>query len=324
MTISVCTLAHGRAGHLENLVLGLARSTMAPDELVIAVMQPEPYDLPSVDFPIRQIMLGTNDIPLARARNAAGEGASGELLIFLDVDCIPHPRLVADYAAAWHEGGGVLMGEVGYLPAGATDSGLDYERFDRLAVKHSERAGPPAEQLGLCRDYRCFWSLNFALSAQDFAALGGFDERYVGYGGEDTDFGRSIAAAGLPIWWVKGARAYHQHHKHHMPPVHHLDSVLANAMVFQDKWGEPTMQHWLRAFRLMGLIERDGNRWRKLRDPSAADLALTRQQEDQPYASSATVLDWLEDRASAGVDAAITVSEVASMAASREPATAAA
>ena len=115
--------------------------------------------------------------------------------------------------------------------------------------------------------------------------------------GEDTDFGRTVATHELPIWWVLGAKAFHQYHPHHMPPVHHLDSVLANARRFAAKWGEPTMQHWLRAFVLMGLVERAGDGWRKLREPDESDLELTRQQESAPYASSATVLDWLEARA---------------------------
>ena len=303
MKISVCTLAHGRAEHLRNLVQGLSRSRRAPCELVVAVMQDEAYDLPKTDFPVRQIILGEGGICLAEARNAAAREARGELLVFLDVDCIPDPELVADYAAAAELREGVLMGEVGYLPKGATDGGIDFERFQRVAVKHSERAGPPIAQLGECRDYRCFWSLNFALCAATFAQVGGFDPRYVGYGGEDTDFGRTLLSRGIPIWWARGAKAYHQYHPHHMPPVHHLDSVLANAAVFADKWGEPTMQHWLRAFRLMGLIEPDGRGgWIKLREPSAHHLALTRQQEDQPYASSALVLGQLEDQASRGSD----------------------
>ena len=296
MTVSVCTLAHGRAGHMANLVAGLARSHTLPRELVIAVMQPEPYDLPDTPFPVRQIMMGSDGIPLAAARNRAANEAAGDLLIFLDVDCIPHPDLVGDYARAAGNLDGLMMGEVGYLPKEADTASLDHETFDRIAVKHSERAGPPEGPNRPCEDYRCFWSLNFAMSAEAFQAAGGFDERFVGYGGEDTDFGRSVAAAGIPIHWLRGAKAYHQYHPHHMPPVHHLDSVLANARRFRDKWGEPTMQHWLRAFVLMGLLERRGDDWVKLREPAEADLELTRQQEDQPYASSAAVLDWLEAR----------------------------
>ena len=301
MTVSVCTLAHGRETHLANLVRGLNHSTRPPAELIVAVMQESRYELPSSGFPVRQIVLGNSGICLAEARNRAAAKASGDLLVFLDVDCIPAPRLIEDYAAAAAANDGVLMGEVGYLPKGATDDGIDYSLFERLAVKHSERAGPPVEAVGRCGDYRCFWSLNFALSAATFREIGGFDPRYVGYGGEDTDFGRTLVSKGVELWWVRGARAYHQYHMHHMPPVHHLDSVIQNAQIFAQKWGEPTMQHWLRAFRLMGLIAPDGNGgWIKLKDADEADLALTRQQEHQPYASSALVLEQLEAQSSRG------------------------
>lgn len=299
MTVSICTLAHGRAAHLVNVVRALDMQTAIPDELVIAVMQADAYDLPETRFPIRQIMMGADGIPLAAARNAAAQTALGEQLIFLDVDCIPAPSLVTDYLAQLAAVDAVLMGEVLYLPSGATAEGLDFARFAALGVKHSERAGPPIEALGDCSDYRCFWSLNFAMRRATFLALDGFDERYVGYGGEDTDFGRVAMAAGIPIHWVRGARVYHQYHPHHMPPVHHVDSVIANAARFRDKWGHFTMEHWLKAFTLMGLITlRDGDHVR-LREVSEQDLALTRQQVDQPYASTSVVLAQLEARAAA-------------------------
>ncbi|MEN3748386.1 galactosyltransferase-related protein [Sphingomonas sp. HF-S3] len=297
MIASVCTLAKGREAHLVNLVHGLNAQERQPDELVIAVMQEAAYELPHSAFPIRQIMLGANGMKLAQARNAAALGASGEQLMFLDVDCIPDPSLVADYARQLDATDALLMGEVLYLPAGATDPGLDFDRFRADGVRHSERAGPPPGPLGDCSDYRCFWSLNFAIRRETYLAIGGFDEGYVGYGGEDTDFGRILATAGVPLKWCRGARAFHQHHPHHMPPVHHIDSVIANATRFRDKWGHFTMEHWLRAFSLMGLVElRDGELVR-LRQVSEEDLALTRQQSDQPYASTATVLALLEARA---------------------------
>lgn len=294
MTLSVLTLGAGRAAHLANLVRGLCRQTRLPDELVVSVMQPERYELPPAPFPIRQIDASGGNLPLAAARNAAARAAVGETLVFLDIDCIPACDFVADYAARGAGLDALLMGEVLYLPKGATDAGIDEARFAAVAEQHSERAGPPVEPLGACRDYRCFWSLNFAMRRDRFLAIGGFDERYAGYGGEDTDFGRSAAAEGVPLYWVRGARAWHQYHPHHMPPVHHLDSVLANARRFRDKWGEWTMQHWLRAFVLMGLIERFGDDYRVLRAPNDADLALTAQQAHRPYASSARVLSMLE------------------------------
>ncbi|WP_120715986.1 glycosyltransferase family 2 protein [Tsuneonella amylolytica] len=297
MNISVCTLAHGRAGHLVNLVRGLAGSAWQPAELVVTVLQDDLYDLPETDFPIRQIHRPGEGLSLAAARNAAARAATGDLLVFLDVDCIPHPALVGDYAWVAGQEDGVFMGEVAYLPKDAPLDTFDFRALDELGVQHSERAGPPEDVLGRCRDYRCFWSLNFAMTADAFARSGGFDEGYVGYGGEDTDFGRVCSEKGLPLWWVRGAKAYHQYHPHHMPPVHHVDSVIANAEYFASKWGEPTMQHWLRAFRLMGLAEPVDGRWTRLREVTEADRALTRQQEDQPYASTRVVLEQLESEA---------------------------
>ena len=294
MTISVCTLAHGRDWHLVNLVRGLALGTVQPAELIVAVMQDKAYALPHTDFPIRQIMLGSSGIPLAKARNRAADAAGSDLLVFLDVDCIPHPTLLADYTAVSAKEAGIFMGEVSYLPSTADTGKLDFAQFDAVGCKHSERAAPPLTEIGSCRDHRQFWSLNFAIRAAEFKEIGGFDEQFVGYGGEDTDFARSAMAKGLPIWWVRNAKAYHQYHPHHMPPVHHLDSVIANAHRFMDKWGEPTMQHWLRAFVLMGLAEKQSGRWVKLREPNEHDLALTRQQEHQPYANSGAVLQALE------------------------------
>jgi len=292
--LSVLTIARGREANLANVLLGLTRQTQLPDEVTIAAMQPDIYDLPDLPFPVRQVTVDGDALPLAAARNAAVAASSGRALLFVDVDCIPGPDFVADYAAHLAHVDGLVMGEVLYLPDGAAASGWDYPDFDRVAVKHSERRGPPESGTDPCSDYRCFWSLNFALTRATFEASGGFDERFTGYGGEDTDYGRTLSERGIAIHWAKGARVYHQYHPHHMPPVHHLRSVIRNSEVFAEKWGHHTMEHWLRAFRLMGLIERGPDGIRILREPDERDHALTGQQAHQPFASSARVMDRLE------------------------------
>ncbi|WP_315760779.1 glycosyltransferase [Sphingomonas sp. Y38-1Y] len=298
--ISVVTLARGRADHLANVVRGLCRQTRLPDELIIAVMQEELYLLPEAPFPIHQIRIVADELPLAAARNAAAAKACGESVIFLDMDCIPTPDLVADYASGLEALDGLIMGEVMYLPGGATAGDWTYDGFAAVAERHSDRRGPPPHGIEICPDYRCFWSLSFAMRRATFLGSGGFDERYAGYGGEDTDFGKMLSLAGVPIAWIKGALAYHQYHPHHMPPVHHLDSVVRNAELFETKWGYRTMGHWLHAFRLMGLVDdTPGMPIRILRRPNEADLALTGQQSHMPYANSARVLRMLEAEANA-------------------------
>ena len=307
MTASVLTIARGRDAHLTNLVRGLARQTELPSELVIVRMQETPYDLPEAPFPVRQVELVSDNLPLAQARNLAAREAEGDELLFLDVDCIPGPDFVADYRRHLAAFDGLVMGEVMYLPDGVNRGGWDYPDFEAVAERHSDRQGPPPEGIRPCNDYRCFWSLNFALRRSDFERAGGFDERFHGYGGEDTDFGRVLDEAGIALGWAKGARAYHQYHPHHMPPVHHLESVIRNAELFRAKWGHRTMGHWLHAFELMGLIAQEEDNIRILRAPSAADLALTRHQSHRPYCNSAEVIREIERRravASAGPVAA--------------------
>ena len=303
-TVSVVTLAKGRPAHLRNVLRGLERQTQAPAEFIVAVMQDELYDLPETSFPVRQIRVSGHELPLAAARNRGVGTATGEGIVFLDVDCIPAPDLVADYARGLAELDGLLMGEVLHLPERATVGAWRYADLAASAERHSDRRGPPASGIEMCNDYRCFWSLNFAIRRATFLALGGFDERYAGYGGEDTDFGKILDQSGTPIAWIKGALAYHQYHPHHMPPVHHLDSVVRNAELFEAKWGYRTMGHWLYAFRVMGLIDDTPDQpIRILRRPDADYLALTGQQSHQPYTNSASVIRYLESRVGAAATA---------------------
>ncbi len=141
-TVSVVTLAKGRSSHLRNVLRGLERQTQKPAELVVAVMQDAFYDLPEVGFPVRQIRVEGTELPLAAARNRGVAASTGEAIAFLDVDCIPTPGFVAEYAQGLSELDGLLMGEVLHLPEHATLSDWDYDDLARVAQKHSDRRGP--------------------------------------------------------------------------------------------------------------------------------------------------------------------------------------
>jgi GT2 family glycosyltransferase len=107
------------------------------------------------------------------------------------------------------------------------------------------------------RGYELFWSLSFALAASTWRQIGGFCERYRGYGGEDTDFAQTVRAAGVPMRWVGGAHAFHQFHPVSDPPVEHVHDIVRNANIFHQRWGWWPMSNWLNAFEQRGLITRD-------------------------------------------------------------------
>ncbi|KQQ20196.1 sugar transferase [Methylobacterium sp. Leaf122] len=272
------TLVRGRADRLRNLMRGLARQTLPPRELVIAWMQPEPApDLPDPGCPVRHLHVPGEPMPLAAARNRAAAAACGDLLVFLDVDCIPGPTLVAAYAEAASAERGLFLGEVLYLPpdAIAGDTAPDPAALDRLGRAHPAR--PPLPETGLRRepDAGQLWGLSFALPAEAWRAVGGMDERYAGYGGEETDLAARLAGSGLPTFWVAGARAYHQHHPVHVPPLQHFAPILANATRFHARHGRWCMTYWLEQFRAAGLIAWDAEAAaiRVLRQPSAPEIA---------------------------------------------------
>jgi N-acetylglucosaminyl-diphospho-decaprenol L-rhamnosyltransferase len=278
---SVLTLVRGRAASLRNLMQGLARQSTPPGELVIAWMQPEPIpDLPDPGCPVRHLHVPGEPMPLAAARNRAAEAAAGDLLIFLDVDCIPASGLVGAYAAAGAEG--LLLGEVLYLPPEAGPAldapDLDDAALDRLGRPHPAR--PKVPETGLRRepDPGQLWGLSFALPARAWRSVGGMDEGFTGYGGEETDFAARLAATGLPTDWVAGARAYHQHHPVHVPPLQHFTPILANAARFRARHGRWCMTYWLDQFRAAGLIEWDAAApaIRLIRPPTAPEIAASR------------------------------------------------
>ncbi len=260
--VAVVTVVHGRHDHLRLQLDGLAAQTRPADlHLVVAMGDPGVRDVAADRATVLQLPAGDR-LPLAAARNAgaaAALAAGAGLLIFLDVDCVPGPELVARYAAAAVDG--VLdAGPVSYLPP-APAGGYHLAGLHLLADPHPARPAPEAGTVLPAADHRLFWSLSFAVTAVTWARLGGFCEDYAGYGGEDTDFAETAHAAGVGLRWIGGAVAYHQHHPVSRPPVEHLDDVLVNGRVFAGRWGWWPMQGWFEEFAELGLVRRAGDGW---------------------------------------------------------------
>ncbi len=273
--LAVVTIVRDRHAHLAGQVLGLRDQDRSPDTYVVVAIDdpvahqvvrelvPAQWDVRMPFTPLRQ-----GRMPLSTARNlgaATAISAGAEHLVFLDVDCIPCPTLVRRYGEIMADapGGGaprVICGDVAYEPPPRLP-GASTAADDRL--RHNP-ARPPLPPGGIraVDDVSLFWSLSFAVTARDFTRIGGFDEDYLGYGAEDTDFGQRLARSGGQLLFVGGAGAVHQYHPSPSPPVQHVADIVANANVFADKWGWWPMQTWLEQFRDRGLVHRrlDG-RW---------------------------------------------------------------
>lgn len=137
----------------------------------------------------------------ALARNVGARFAAGDLLVFLDADCLVGPDHVAAYRAA-DNGETLLLGPIDYVDE--TEWSRVIEPELRGPLRHAPLVPADTRQLSWLAAH-C-WSGNMAVPRDRFRDLGGFDLAFVGQGGEDVDFGlryacrfRRIAVAAAPV-----------------------------------------------------------------------------------------------------------------------------
>lgn len=274
MSTAVVTIVAGRHQHLLNQQRGLVAGTCLPDVYVVvamgdpialAVTRQGPLVRSACSIHTALLEHG-GDLPLAAARNVGAElaaAAGADVIIFLDVDCIPSAGLVGRYAssvtgtpeAALH------CGVVRYLTEDVDTCHLELTAL--AGEPHPARPRPAAQESIWSDAWALFWSLSFAVSVQTWRRLGGFCEEYVGYGAEDTDFGYAAHRRGIELRWIGGADAFHQYHPTNVLPIAHLVDIVRNAGIFHRRWGFWPMQGWLAGFQETGLADYDADhdRW---------------------------------------------------------------
>lgn len=272
---ALITIVAGRATHLRNQQRALAAPWAAlPGRYVLVTMDDPAAAAATTSGPLagrcRVEVLEVpvlDGLPLAAARNAGAAAAlagGAEVLIFLDVDCLPGPELVTAYTAAVTAAAGpaLFCGTVHYLLAGDTPDPDDPAPLDTRLLSgrpHPARPAPGPDEIVDGADWRLFWSLSFAVSARTWLRLGGFHEGYRGYGGEDTDLAHVAMKAGVPLRFLGGADAYHQFHTSENPPRSQLHAIVRNAGVFRQRWGFHPMTGWLQAFASAGTARYDAD-----------------------------------------------------------------
>jgi N-acetylglucosaminyl-diphospho-decaprenol L-rhamnosyltransferase len=269
VTLGVVVITADRDTHLERVLDGLVAQTVRPDRVVVVDMGSGAGSTartpPSLPVAWVQLSGSTPGLALGAARNAGAARADCDHLAFLDVDCIPDRRFVADVGAALADHPGALVcGQVRYLAEGWLDA-WPSRPLDELGAAHPARPARARDELDT-EHHELFWSLNFAVTATTWAALGGFDTGYHGYGAEDTDLGLRARDLGIPLLWARGALVHHQWH----PPTR-LDpartgEIVANAHRFHARWGTWPMRGWLDELDAAGAVRFD---------PSADRLEVT-------------------------------------------------
>lgn len=151
---------------------------------------------------------------VAAARNLAAASATGRILIFVDSGVVVVPWFVREHLRAHDESPQhrVVLGCVyGYTKldqdCGFTAADMHARRPEELLAAmrdHGRQADLREEnfqQVGddlerLAAPWTFCWTSNMSVRTDVFRALGGFDEEFTGWGGEDTEFGCRMHDAG--------------------------------------------------------------------------------------------------------------------------------
>ena len=158
-----------------------------------------------------------------RARNNGARAAAGEILVFLDCDMVPEAGWMASHARWHHTACDVLtLGFRKHVNVDGISADAVRTRPGSLGELFAGRAAEEPQWLEnrMARTdlltsgdediFRAVTSGNLGVSADFFAAAGGFDESFNQWGAEDQEFGYRAFALGAVLVPDRGALCWHQ------------------------------------------------------------------------------------------------------------------
>ncbi|WP_405372111.1 MULTISPECIES: glycosyltransferase family 2 protein [unclassified Microbacterium] len=214
--VSVIVAHYEQPDQLARTLAALAAQRVPSGELEVIVVDDGSAKAPRVPPGVRLVVQPDQGFRLAAARNLGVRSATGDVLVFLDADTTPEPGFVC---------------ELTRLPSLAPDavtvgrrrhadlSGVAPTADIRGAVGGRELDEPEwlAREYRASRDlldaddrsYRHLIGAVLACSRRLFDAVGGFDESFTSYGGEDWEWAYRAWLGGAVFAHVPGAVAWH-------------------------------------------------------------------------------------------------------------------
>lgn len=200
------------------------RQTQSPDQLIIAEDGEDAEtqrlihsSALNVSFPLLHVRQSRVGFRKGKILNEAILHATSDLVIFLDGDCAPHPRFIADHGA---------LARPGYFTQGRRsfieEKGIDAfsQSSSLLKLWVTGRLKRPFKSLRLPfprikedAEHEGALGCNLAVWRSDLEAINGFDEKYEGWGREDADLTARLVHLGRRRRVVWGrAIVFHLNH----------------------------------------------------------------------------------------------------------------
>lgn len=197
MSISVAVPCYNGAAYVGAVIESLLDQTHPAGEILV-------IDDGSTDdsvaivrrYPVRLIQHAGNK-GLAHARNTALAEATGDILIFVDVDALASPQLIATLLSGYDRP--EVAGVGGQGIEANIQTLADRWRQAHAVQGHGARARDVEHLFGLCMSYR----------VAALRQVGGFDPAFR-TNAEDVDVGLRLNAAGYCLRYLPQAQVYHQ------------------------------------------------------------------------------------------------------------------
>lgn len=147
---------------------------------------------------------------LARIRNCGWRIAESNRVIFTDHDIVPNADCLSNYLK-YSDHDLALTGYIGWIneEIHSLFSEENIGKIDRFEPFMSE----PEKRNFRKYDWQVVWGGNCSFTKDIYDKTGGFDEEFIGWGGEDTDLALRCQRGGWLIKTVAEAKMFHLNHQ---------------------------------------------------------------------------------------------------------------
>ncbi len=233
MKFSVIISYYKNLPFLDLVLQGLQKQSYTNFEVIIAEDTNELQTIEFIrahkfNFVLKHVSQNDDGFRKCKILNKALLVSEGQHIIFLDGDCIPHPKLVETYFKYHHLG--VCYGRRVLLSEKFTNKTIQDNIFRNSVIKllfsktkHIRHSLFLPFRKPSIEENKGIWGCNWGAPKTVLLSINGFDEDYVQAGiGEDVDIEWRLRNEGHPLYYLKHlAIVYHLHHK-----VHYNDTIV--------------------------------------------------------------------------------------------------